>query len=691
MSDTGVSKRARTEVGRAPYDAAVEERAELRGGAGPETLDRLWAWLATLPRGGQEEGWTARVRWIEAACAWISEERGTARLVQFAAACRAEPGRTAALRDAFQAVFESGYALRLLADGGFPQRHSLVEESFVRLVRGVVPPVPESRDLGDVVEGSFGGDRAAAWLAATPPAALADLLEAAGLGDAQLWPSLRTHLAEALRLHGLRCASIGLSEDVRRALGRAGVAQSPFHRIDAAAADLMEAASGPTAAPAKCAAARVALERCINDARAERTAVLDHLEATGVSTGLVHRLDLLARALDRIEAALPILAPRAGERPAEAVAALLKELVGHIRHDASLLNAFRDRSRLLARKIIDFAAESSSDYIAVDRAAWWRLLWMGCGGGIVISIATWLKAFVVEIHPPPGTMSLLVFLDYAAAFLVIYALHWTLATKQPPATAAAMADALAKLEGTRDTRPIQDLMARISRSQLAGLIGNVLFAAAGCVAIDAIHRLMAGRPVLHAEDAVKVLREHSPYGSGTILYSIVTGFAVWLSSMAAGWAQNAAAYGRLKESFVSRDPAVGRTLGERITGWVVNNLGGVVGNVSLALFLVSIAFVGKIFGVPLDIRHVTLSTGMVTFSSCSLLQITTPDVLWAIAGVACIGFLNITTGFLLSLSVAMRARGVSIRRRFRMLPVLITTPLRRPLSFLYPFGRDATG
>ena len=668
----------------------MEGTATGQGSARLPGSEALWSSLMALPRGDTDEGWIARVRWIEALCAWLAAERGTARLEAFAAACRAAPERTAALRDAFQAVFESGYALRLLADGGFPQQHSLVEESFVRIVRRVVPPVPESRDLGDVVQACLAGDPTAGWLAATPPEALANLLEAAGLGDAGLWPRLRTHLAEALRLHGLRCASVGLGEDVRRALGRIGVAQSPFHRIDAAAADLMEAASGATADPARCAAARTALESCVADARETRKAVLDHLEATGVSTGLVHRLDLLARALSRIEAALPLLAPRAGERPAEAAAVLLKELVGHIRHDASLVNAFRDRSRLLARKIIDFAAATGSDYIATNRAAWWHLFWMGCGGGIVISVATWLKAFVVELHPPPGTLSLLVFLDYAAAFLVIYALHWTLATKQPPATAAAMADALAKLEGTRDTRPIQDLMARISRSQLSGLIGNVLFAAAGCVAIDALHRVIAGRPVLVADDARKVLQEHSPIGSGTILYSIVTGIAVWLSSMAAGWAQNAAAYGRLKESLVPRDPLAGRTRGGRATAWIVNHIGGVVGNVSLALFLVSIAFVGKVFGVPLDIRHVTLSTGMVTFSSCSLLQITTPEVLWAIGGVACIGYLNITTGFLLSLSVAMRARGVSLRRRLRMVPVLITTPFRRPLSFLYPpRGEDA--
>jgi site-specific recombinase len=674
---------------RGAYDVAVEGIATDRGRAEPPGIQALWSSLAALPREHDPSGWAARVRWIEAFCAWLAAEPGTARLESFAASCcRAAPERIAALREAFHSVFESGHGLRLLADGGFPQRPSLVEESLVRIVRGVVPPVPESHDLGDVVHACLAGDGTATWLEGVSSSAIADFLESAGLVDPRLWPGLRTHLAEAVRIHGLRCAAIGFGEDVRRALGRSGVEQSPFHRLDTLCSELMAAASGSSPDVARCARIRTELERCVADVREARGAILDHLERTGVSTGMVARLDHLARGLDRIQSALPILAPRRSERAAESAASLLRVLVLHLRHDANIANAFRDRSRLLARKIVDYAAATGSEYITFDRAAWWRMFWMGCGGGTVISVASWIKAFVIELHPPPGTLSLLVFLDYAMAFLVIYAAHWTLATKQPPATAAALADALATGKGHRDPRPLQVLMARISRSQLAGLVGNVLFTVAGCVAIEGIHRAVVGRSVLESGEAEKVLREHAPLGSGTLLYAIVTGVAVWLSSMAAGWAENASAYGRLKESLVPLDPMAGRTRGGRVTAWIVNHLGGVVGNVSLALFLVSISFLGKVFGVPLDVRHVTLSTGMVTFGACSVLDLASPAVVGAVIGVGCVGFLNIATGFALSLSVAVRARGVSLRSRIRLLPAMLSAPLRRPLAFLYPFGRE---
>jgi site-specific recombinase len=651
-------------------------------------LERLRAGLDALPRGGDESGWTARVEWLRALASWLAAEPGRGRVDLLVERLRADPEGAGRLRDAVQAVFESGQGLRLLADGGFPQRHSLVQDSLVRLVRGVVPSVPDSRDLGDVVESCLAGETEGAWLARLPQDALADLLEAAGLADRALWPRLRAHLTDATRIHGLRCANIGVAEDFRRALG-GSLASSPFLRLDAASAALLEAAAGPAPDGARRERARAGLERCIADARAARKAVLEHLDRTGVSTGLVHRLDLLARGLDRIEGALPLLAPREGERTAAAAAALLVRLVADLRHEANPVNAFRDRSRLLARKIAESTGAAGAAYITVDRAAWWRMFGMGCGGGVVIALAALGKSAIQDLQPPPGTLSLLVFLDYAAAFLLIYAMHWTLATKQPPATAAALVTALAAEQSRHDPRPIQDLVARISRSQIAGLLGNVLFTAAGCLAIDALHRLLRGRPVLEEGDAVQVLLEHHLLASGTPFFAILTGCAVWLSSMAAGWAENAAAYGRLKESLVPRGPLAGRTRGGRATAWVVNNLAGVVGNTALALFLVLINFTGKIFGVPLDVRHVTISTAFVTLSCCSIVDFTSPDVLWAYAGVAAVGILNILTGFALSLSVAMRARGVTLRSRLALFRALTAAPLRNPLRFLYPVGRES--
>ena len=79
---------------------------------------------------------------------------------------------------------------------------------------------------------------------------------------------------------------------------------------------------------------------------------------------------------------------------------------------------------------------------------------------------------------------------------------------------------------------------------------------------------------------------------------------------------------------------------------------------------------------------------MVTLAGCSTLDFASPALIGAAIGVTCVGFLNIATGFALSLSVAMRARGVPIRSRLRLLPAMLAAPLGRPMSFLYPFRRE---
>jgi site-specific recombinase len=651
----------------------------------PRTVGALADGLRSLPDGDGEEAWIARVEWFRGGVALLSSAPGPDLLREFAGRLREDGELAGRFRDAARGVFDAGQGLRLLADGGFPPQRPFLEDLVVRLVRSVVPPLPESRDLGDVLAGMVDDSARVAWLDTVAAEDLEELFAAAGFDDISLWRNLRLHLAEAARLHALRSANIGLAGDFRRAAGRARVADSPFHRLAADSAILLDAVVADPPDPAAAARARTAIEAAVEGCRAERLLVLDHLEATGVSTTLFHRLELLQRGIARLVHAVRILAPREGERPGRAAADLLKSLVADIRHEADVVEGFRDRSRMLARKIAERSGAAGRHYITVDRAEWWRMLYMGAGGGLVIALASVLKCLIYELHPPPGTLTLLVFLDYAGAFLAIFALHWTLATKQPPMTAAAMADVLSRAGPGGDTTEIANLAARISRSQFAGLLGNVLLAAAGAVGFDLLFRVAFGRPVLDSVSSGGALESHHPFASGTLFFAVITGFAVWLSSMVTGWAENLVAYGRLGESVAS-----GRGhRGGRFTSWLVRNAGGVAGNVSLAGFLVGITFLGKIFGVPFDVRHVTMSTGQVALACSSLGEIATPAAAWAFGGVAAVGFLNIATGFLLSLVVAMRSRGTPLPERAHVLGAVLRAPLGNPLRFLYPVGAEA--
>jgi site-specific recombinase len=97
-------------------------------------------------------------------------------------------------------------------------------------------------------------------------------------------------------------------------------------------------------------------------------------------------------------------------------------------------------------------------------------------------------------------------------------------------------------------------------------------------------------------------------------------------------------------------------------------------------------------GVPLDIRHVTLSTSMLTAATARI----GPSVLetlpfWlAMLGIAGIGFMNVTVSFSLAMLVAVRARGIQSPERHAIYQSLLRRLRTQPLSFALPLGPNRT-
>jgi site-specific recombinase len=101
---------------------------------------------------------------------------------------------------------------------------------------------------------------------------------------------------------------------------------------------------------------------------------------------------------------------------------------------------------------------------------------------------------------------------------------------------------------------------------------------------------------------------------------------------------------------------------------------------------------GKFFGLPLDVRHVTLSTGALVLSVCALGS--SGEGWWsaeasaAALGILVIGCLNFGVSFLLALAVALRAREARRSDRLRLLASVAATFFRSPLQFFVPRSSD---
>ena len=162
---------------------------------------------------------------------------------------------------------------------------------------------------------------------------------------------------------------------------------------------------------------------------------------------------------------------------------------------------------------------------------------------------------------------------------------------------------------------------------------------------------------------------------------------LWLSALFAGWFENWATYRRLPEA-IARSRTVVRLArrGARRPHRTVleNNVAALGGNVSLGFLLGMVPVIALFFGLPLEVRHVTLSTGQLALASWSHgAGVFALAAFWlAVAGIVVIGFMNLTVSFALALVVAIWSTGrgaVSRRRLVRaVLAHLVTVPARLP-------------
>ena len=100
--------------------------------------------------------------------------------------------------------------------------------------------------------------------------------------------------------------------------------------------------------------------------------------------------------------------------------------------------------------------------------------------------------------------------------------------------------------------------------------------------------------------------------------------------------------------------------------------------------------IATFFGLPLDVRHVTLATGQVTAAVATLgfRNIRPVVMLGTAVGILGIGALNVLVSFGLALVVAIRARDFRGPERDQFFRALGMRLFYSPLSFILPVGRN---
>jgi site-specific recombinase len=267
-------------------------------------------------------------------------------------------------------------------------------------------------------------------------------------------------------------------------------------------------------------------------------------------------------------------------------------------------------------------------------------------------------------------------------------MHFTVATKQPAMTAPAMA---AKLKDALTDEAVQsfvDEVTHLVRSQVAAVLGNVLVVFPLVVGITLAIAQVSGSPAISTQQAHHVL--HSLHLLGpSLFFAAFTGVLLFSSSIIAGWAENWFVLQRL-DSAMEYNPRITRLLGaQRARRWahfMRDNLSGFAANISLGFMLGLVPVFAAFFGLGLDVRHVTLSTGQlgaaVTALGWGILH--QPAFWWAAASIPLLGALNVSVSFYLAFRLALRAHSVSGVERAHIYRALRARLRTAPLSFFMP-------
>ncbi|HLO67857.1 MAG TPA: hypothetical protein VK188_12610 [Holophaga sp.] len=609
---------------------------------------------------GPDEAWLeGLLRWVlEASPSGGADSPRNRRLEELRSHLEDHP-MAPAWRARIRQVLTHTSAVSLLADAGLPMHGAFLREALERLVDRLVPSLDPEADLAALLHRLPLEERDADWIASLP----------ADGGPWRAWMALPDEaLWDAVQLLAYRAAALGLSRDLLGLGPRDRELDSPFARLPGAAAELREGRDPGWEGLLEACGARLA-------------AGLAHLEAGGISTELVYRLDLLEATLARM-ARLAALARGGGDGPA-----FTADLVREKARNRRLGPLLRDSVRLLARKVVEHTGQTGEHYIALTRAEWWRTFASAAGGGVVTTFTALFKYAIPGLALAPLGTGLAFAFNYSASFIAMQFAHLTLASKQPANTAATLAAAMAD-PGLRGG--LKERAAGITRCQVMATLGNVLATLPATAAAALLWRWATGHPWVDPETARHSLEAMHPFRSLTIPYAILTGVMLWMASLASGWAANWSAYRRLPEALEAHRRLRG-ILGEkgaaRVAELTRQHLGGVAGYLALGLLLGFLPVVFAFAGIHLEVRHVTLNAA--SLALCAVQD--SPrwkDIAWALAGVGFIGVCNFGVSFHLALRTAMRARG--IEGKARLLPVIWRDFLRDPWVYLGP-PRDGEG
>ncbi len=550
--------------------------------------------------------------------------------------------------------------VRVISEAGLPDEAFLTRELLTRAVRHLLPVDEVEGDLYVLMDSLNLKESDARWVAELPDALVAQW--------ADMFRPSRFSILASCKILALRAANVALSRDLIVFADDEDITKSPFFHLPSVVEHVVRHPED------------FHLWEEQHDAcEAQLQTVNQQLADRGSSVNLIFRVRLLRSLLGRIQQVITLKRPESDARK------LAVTVVHGFASQRRITGVVSATTRRLARSVVERTGRAGKHYIAQNTEQWGV---MGMGAilaGIITSFTALFKYSLAAVIHAPLLLAIAHSLNYAVSFLLMQAGGFLLASKMPAVTAATLVDAMED--------PAKDHMASlqaISKTQFIVTISNLIGAVPASIAIDRIINAVSGHPFLTQPAAEHGIHMLFPHASMTIPYAIATGVFLWLSSLATGWTANYLALHRMATA-ISNSLRIRAKLGPqraaKLADWVRHHAPGSVGYIVLGFLLGSVPIFFELFGIPLEVRHVTLAAGSLGYAlDASLLygQLHWRETLLAFSGIGVVGVLNIVTSFVLSFLLAVRARNIGEAESRRFLREVGRELLAHPFSFLLP-------
>lgn len=642
--------------------------------------------------------WNERANWMVDLVEWIRHTPKVS-LLDDAAWRRIKAQRVRALLDwldthrdvrrvvqaSLQKTLREAVGPELFSATGMPREPGFLSELWERTVKLMLPRPPAQLDLSMLFTSMFPDPADADWLLELDQASLSRIWKLCA--DQAIEHNYRQQIDEALLYLVTMVVSVGISPAFRQRLEpRMSLRATPFMALQRELEHYLIASSHDEAALRS---VRMLIAVC----QAQTDRIYAHLDEYGVSVGLVYHTERMRAQLTRMARLLEL---RNTAQPASGTAqvkSLLIDLIAAHHHRSSVRGLIRRSLSLLARKIVERNADHGEHYIARDRTEYNAMLKAACIGGVITAFTFLGKLGLSGAGFAHFFDGMFASLNYAASFILISALGGVLATKQPAVTASALAAKMGVLDTVDGLRSLLLEIAYLLRSQAAAVFGNLISVIPVMAMLALAISVLSGAAVMRVEKAHASLQSLSLL-SATPLLAAFTGVLLWLASLSAGFADNWFALRRMRDALTHNrrlTHALGAVRAGRWARWLEQHIAGVVGNVSLAVLLGMTPVLAQFFGLPLDVRHVTLSSAMLVAASSSIgWQVFASAEFWlAVLGILAIGLLNVGVAFACALWLALQAREVPARVRRVVLKTVLKRFAASPRSFLFSEHQQA--